>query len=235
MTTWQTVRALVPRRSAGLPPGQREVRTFPRFSDKPLRWPPPSGPVELSISIEGEPITHLTGDQLATMDQAEQVGDLHCVTTWTYRGLRWQGVRLSSVLAPDMVAELPPFAVAHAADKQSVIFATDDLLMPDVLLATHLDGEPLDQRHGAPLRLISPSQYGYKNVKHLTAIDFRKHEPTSTLGPKEHLRARVALEERHASLPNWALRLPYRFMIVPTALAAERGLRTSPESDAAAQ
>ncbi len=58
--------------------------------------------------------------------------------------------------------------------------------------------------------------------------DFRKDKPASSVGPKEHLRARVALEERHATLPNWLLRIPYRLTIVPTALAAERGLRKSP-------
>ena len=84
------------------------------------------------------------------------------------------------------------------------------------------------ERHGAPLRFVSPRQYGYKNVKHLSRIDFRTAEPPSTLGPKEHLRARVAEEERHASLPNWAVRVPYRLTIVPTALAGDRGLRRSP-------
>lgn len=44
---------------------------------------------------------------------------------------------------------------------------------------------------------------------------------------KEHLRARVALEERHPTLPNWLLRVPYRLVIAPTALLAERSLERS--------
>ncbi len=220
---------LLPRRAAGLPPGQREVRAFPRFSDAPLRWPPAAAPISLTISVDGVERRTLTAEDLATYDTVEQTSDFHCVTTWTHRGLRWRGVRLGDVVTDVLGDELPPYLVASAADKVSSIYVTEDLAGPDVLLATHLDGEPLDAKHGAPLRLISPGQYGYKNPKHLIGLDFRSTQPTSTLGNKEHLRARVDREERHATLPNWAVRLPYRLAIIPTALAAERGLRNMPD------
>lgn len=223
-----TIRALIPRRAPDLPPGQGAVREFPRFSDKPLRWAPPITPIELGISVEGELRATLDRDALACFDPVEQVSDFHCVTTWSYQGLRWSGFRLRDVLRSVLGDELVPFAVAHAADGPGATFVIEDLLADDVLLATELDGEVLDRRHGAPLRLVAPSQYGYKNVKHLVGIDLRDTEPESMLGPKEHLRARVALEERHATLPNWAVRVPYRLTVIPTALAAERGLRNSP-------
>lgn len=218
-----------PRRASGLPPGQREVRSMPRFSDKPLRWAPAPGPVVLTVSVDGEQAGHLAGADWDRFERVEQVSDFHCVTTWSYRDLRWSGVRLIDVVSALVDGDLPEFMVAHAADRQSAIYVTDDVVQPDVLLATQLDGEPLSRRHGAPLRLVSPRQYGYKNVKHLVGIDFRSEEPSSTLGPKEHLRARVAEEERHATLPNWAVRVPYRLTVVPTALAGDRGLRRSPE------
>jgi len=219
---------LIPRRADGLPPGQRDVRAFPRFSDKPLRWAPAITPIELAISVEGSVVATLSEDELSGWPQVQQQNDFHCVTTWSYRGARWDGWRLADVIGAMLSKEPPAYAVATTADRHSAIFVTEDLLADDVLLATHLNGELLDRRHGAPLRLVCPQQYGYKSAKHVTAIDFRSTEPESTLGPKEHLRARVALEERHASLPNWLLRLPYRLTIVPTALAAERGLRNSP-------
>lgn len=224
------LRDLVPRRAAGLPPGQREVRVFPRFSDKPLRPAPPPAEIDLVVSIDGEEQTRLSAADLAAFEPIEQVSDFHCVTTWTYRGLRWGGVRLADVLA-SVADALPPYAVAHTADGLQAIFVKEDLLHDApggaVLLATHLDGAPLDAKHGAPLRLVSPHQYGYKNPKHLTRLDFRTERPASMLGPKEHLRGRVALEERHARLPNWAVRVPYRLLIAPTAIAGERGLRKS--------
>ncbi len=157
------------------------------------------------------------------------MSDFHCVTTWTYRGARWGGVRFSELAATVFDGATPTYLAAHAADRMSAIYVADDLDNDNVLLATKLNDQPLDRRHGAPLRLVSPDQYGYKNLKHLVGLDFRHEEPSSTLGPKEHLRARVAAEERHASLPNWAVKVQYRLSIIPTALVAERTLRSSPQ------
>lgn len=225
-----TIRELIPRRAQGLPPGQRDVRTFPRFSDNPLRAAPPMAPVALTVSIDGDPIRTLSADDLGRFDQVDQVSDFHCVTTWTYRDAHWGGVRFRELAATVLNGATPPYLVAHAADRMSAIYITDDLDNDNVLLATRLDDQPLDRRHGAPLRLVSPDQYGYKNIKHLVGLDFRHEEPTSTLGPKEHIRARVAAEERHSTLPNWAVKAQYRLSIIPTALVAERTLRSSPRS-----
>jgi DMSO/TMAO reductase YedYZ molybdopterin-dependent catalytic subunit len=41
----------------------------------------------------------------------------------------------------------------------------------DVMLAYEMDGKPLPREHGAPLRLIIPEMYGYKNVKWLSGIN----------------------------------------------------------------
>ncbi len=231
---------LIPRKAAGLPAGQREIRLFPRFSDQPLRPPPAIGPISLEVSLEGTVITKLGREELQRFDLVEQVEDFHCVTGWSSRGQRWRGYRLSAVISAALTTPSgetrtgypapPPFAVASAADGQQAVFNTEDLLADNVMLAVDLNGEPLDGRHGGPLRLVSPGQYGYKNIKHLTAIDFRHEQPASTMGPKEHLRARIDREERHATLSNRMIRIPYWLMIIPTVLAAERGLRRAPSA-----
>ena len=41
----------------------------------------------------------------------------------------------------------------------------------DVMLAYEMDGKPLPREHGAPVRLIIPQMYGYKNVKWLQGIN----------------------------------------------------------------
>lgn len=41
----------------------------------------------------------------------------------------------------------------------------------DTLLATHMNGEPLQPSHGNPLRLIVPGWYGVASVKWLTSIE----------------------------------------------------------------
>ena len=56
--------------------------------------------------------------------------------------------------------------------------AIEDAVAEDVLLvAERLDGRPLDSDHGAPVRLVSPNQYGFVSTKHLCRIDVRSADP----------------------------------------------------------
>jgi DMSO/TMAO reductase YedYZ molybdopterin-dependent catalytic subunit len=197
---------------------------MPRFSDNPF-LPPPSGPAEpaLEITLEGEVIARVTRDILEGLGSRDVMADFHCVTTWSVTDLVWRGVPLGEVLAAVGITDPPtPYVVAQGADGCWTAFVWEDVTADNVLVATHLGGAPLDARHGAPLRLVAPSQYGYKSVKHLASLDFRRDRPMA--GSKQHLRARVALEERHPRLPAWAVRLPYRTLIGPTARLSERTL-----------
>lgn len=219
-----------PRRASGLPPGQRLLRGFPRFADNPLRPPPLT--VSLQLDIEGEGLAAplvLKATDLAALPQRSQTTDFHCVTTWTTQCLHWQGVGMCDVwndIISPLLAEgaAPTFITVDGLDGHSAVFLLEDLLGPDVLIATSLNGHPLDRRHGAPLRLVSPGQYGYKSVKHLERLVLHNKEPRSILGSREHLRARVAFEERHKWLPAWTLRPVYRALIPITAVLAERSL-----------
>jgi DMSO/TMAO reductase YedYZ molybdopterin-dependent catalytic subunit len=51
-------------------------------------------------------------------------------------------------------------------------------LHPDTLLATEMNGEPLEPNHGFPVRLLVPGWYGVASVKWLTHIELVK-EPFS--------------------------------------------------------
>lgn len=226
--------ALWPRRSAGLPPGQRALAVFPRFSDKP-KMPPPemADAASLTLRADGLDDRVVTDEELDRLGHREQRSDFHCVTTWSHRDVRWGGVPIS-VLWTDIVepwlGALAPggFAIATGADRYQAVFHRADLLGDDVLLARTIDGVPLDAVHGAPLRLVSPSQYGYKSVKHLVSLELCVAEPPGRLGPKEHPRARVADEERHRRIPGRVLRLPYRVLVPVTALLAERSAASTP-------
>lgn len=213
-----------PRRHPGLPPGQRRLSSMPRFSDDPLKPPPPMPDTpSLEIAIEGKPFASLGSDDLNLLGPGDHKANFHCVTTWSMTGLTWTGVSLAAVLASVGIHEAPaPYARVRAGDRRSAYFLWDDLVADDVILATHLNGETLGARHGGPLRLVAPQQYAYKSVKHLVNMDFSDEAPRK-LG-KEHLRARVALEERHPRLPGRLLRVPYRLLVPPTAYLAERSL-----------
>ena len=186
---------------------------MPRFTDTPLR-PPPSIEAQPRITFTRErvPIASVGMSDLEAIGLREFVADFHCVTTWSVKGVTWTGVPLLEIFASlGIEADTNQYVVAVGSDHRRATFVWEDAVAPDVLLATQLNGVPLDARHGGPVRLVAPQQYGYKSVKHLLHIDLRPTAPNG-LG-KEHLRGRVALEERHPKLSSWVVRLPYRLQI----------------------
>ncbi len=45
------------------------------------------------------------------------------------------------------------------------------------MLALRHHGEPLDQFHGAPLRLATPNKYGIKTIKRIGVIRYSRERP----------------------------------------------------------
>jgi DMSO/TMAO reductase YedYZ molybdopterin-dependent catalytic subunit len=211
--------------STPLPTGQREAVTFHRFGLKQFaqRFPKETSTCALEILGKVTRELHLA-DALQGLPRVEQVSDFHCVTTWSYRALRWEGVRFIDFFTQIIQPQAAPHASAtlvalRGQDGARTAMLLEDLLAPDVLLADRLDGQPLSVDHGAPMRLIAPAHYGYKSVKHLSRIEFR--EPAagyrvSGLTFMDHPRARVAHEERGRVLPGWLLRYLYRPFIAST-------------------
>jgi DMSO/TMAO reductase YedYZ molybdopterin-dependent catalytic subunit len=208
-----------------LPPGQRERRDFPRFGIDKFATRFPKDAQTAVLQISGEVTTPLLLDNpLVGLPRVEQISDFHCVTTWSKRGLRWGGVRFSvfyeHVLLPRARPDLKATVfIVGAQDGARTTLLLEDLLAEDVLLADTLDGQPLTVEHGAPLRLVAPSQYGYKSMKHLARLsihfDDAMFRPSAFLF-MDHPRARVMLEERGRFFPGWFLRWLYRPLIGPT-------------------
>ena len=154
-----------------LPPGQRESPVFHRFGLTPFATRFPRETVKQALRISGVVAAELDlDDPLAGLPRIEQVSDFHCVTTWSVRGLRWEGVRFNDfyhqVLAPRARPDKAATLVAlKAQDGARTGMLLGDLLDDSVLLADRLDGAPLSVDHGAPLRLVAPKHYGYKSVK----------------------------------------------------------------------
>ena len=208
-----------------LPPGQRESAAFHRFGLTQFATRFPKDSSARALQVIGSVANELRlVDALAGLPRVEQISDFHCVTTWTYRALRWEGVRFrdfySMVVSPDAGPNPDATLVAlRGQDGARTGMLLEDLLSPNVLIADHLNGEPISVDHGAPLRLVAPDHYGYKSIKHLSQIEFRLRASgyrVSGLRAMDHLRARVALEERGRVLPGWLLRYLYRPLIPST-------------------
>jgi DMSO/TMAO reductase YedYZ molybdopterin-dependent catalytic subunit len=111
--------------------------------------------------------------EVAALPGDEQVSDFHCVTGWSVAGVRWEGIRPTTVL--DLVSPLPraryvSFVSLEAPYADQITL--DQFRLEDVMLARGMDGRPLSRVHGAPLRVVIPQMYGYKGVKWLSEIRF---------------------------------------------------------------
>ncbi len=180
----------------------------------------------MALEVRGEGAASCTVGvpELESIPRREQSSDFHCVTTWTAVGLRWSGWLFADVWRQLILPRCASaadcnFVVLKARDGYVTSLLLADLLHGDVLLADRLDGRPLDVAHGAPLRLIAPKHYGYKNVKHLSAIEcHRARVPYRAAGFAfmDHPRARVAEEERGRGIPAVLLRSIYRPLVGST-------------------
>lgn len=206
-----------------LPKGQIERMDFPRFGvwDYADFEAPVSEDYSLQLAGDINPIT-INQSDLATLERVEQVSDFHCVTTWTYRNVHWSGYRFQDVYEQIIRPQLPSgmtikLVALRGMDRYKATLPLDDILANDVLLADRLDNKPLPAKHGAPLRLVAPAHYGYKNIKHLQKIEFWQDENSYRTIPifrlMMHPRARIAHEERARLLPGWVYRYLYRPLI----------------------
>ncbi len=108
---------------------------------------------------------------LLALPQIEDTSDFHCVTTWSRLDLRWEGVRLSTLLALAMPDDDATHLLAHGSDSYTTNLPLEEALKDDVLLAHTVDGEPLPAEHGGPLRMITPQLYAWKGSKWLCRLE----------------------------------------------------------------
>lgn len=183
-----------------LPPGQRLA---PTWSSSTYGKVPQLDARTWSLTVGGATADgrqhRLDHEALAHLPRVEVTGGLHCVDRHTVPGLRWSGVRLREVVALAPPGEGARYAVLAATRGYASAVQLEDLLHPDSLLATHVDGEPLTPEHGWPARAVLPHLYGFKGPKWLVEITY--HEvPQQGYWERHgyHPRGRVALEERWA-------------------------------------
>ena len=113
----------------------------------------------------------LSYDELLALPRVEQVSDFHCVTGWSVADVRWAGVRFQDLLeAAGPLPEARALSFVSAERPYVDSLTLEQAYLNDVLLAYEMDGKPLSRPHGAPIRVVIPDMYGYKNVKWVERI-----------------------------------------------------------------
>ena len=144
------------------------------------------------LKIDGlvEKPLRLSYDELKAFPHVNQVSDFHCVEGWSVKDIRWGGFRFSEIMKRVKTKPDARFVVFHSLGKTespagglnhyAESFTIEELLDPqkDRLLALSMDGKPLPHDHGAPLRVVSPYDLGYKGSKFVERIEFaRERQP----------------------------------------------------------
>jgi DMSO/TMAO reductase YedYZ molybdopterin-dependent catalytic subunit len=113
----------------------------------------------------------------SALPRAKETVDFHCVEGWPVSGLVWAGVRPADLLA--LARPLPRGTFARFIAHDGHYFDTLSMAQLDdgySLLADSLDGAPLPPDHEGPLRLVVPTQLGYKSVKFVNRIEVVDHQ-----------------------------------------------------------
>ena len=205
-----------------LPPGQKETNLFPRFGLPQYANRFPKEVDKIRIFIGGDLEEFVIAEDLRSLPRMSQVSDFHCVTTWSKLNLNWSGYRFSdfykTFILPK-VSDKITFVVLKAQDGYKTSLPLKDLMQQNVMLADKLDNKPLSLEHGAPIRIVAPDHYGYKNLKHIKCIEFyieRQEVKQGYLSFMDHPRARVAKEERASKGFGILYRWLYKFGINST-------------------
>ena len=150
-----------------------------------------------SVRIEG--MAKKTGDMpLDDLLRPSRVEDrtyrFRCVEAWS-AVIPWRGIPLADVIrraeplpSARYVEMTTLFDPAQMPGQRSATInwpyteglRLDEALHPLAFLATGMYGKPLPNQNGAPLRLVVPWKYGFKNIKAIVKLKFTDRQPTST-------------------------------------------------------
>ena len=158
-------------------------------------------------------------EDLLAMELEERIYRMRCVEAWSMV-IPWVGMSFSKVVSlvePTSKAKYVKFtSVARPEEMPGVRsrildwpytegLRMDEAMHPLTLLTLGMYGETLPNQNGAPVRIVTPWKYGFKNAKSIVRIDFVSEQPRTawmTAGANEYgFYANVNPEVDH---PRWS-------------------------------
>ena len=166
-------------RAAGVrgPGGGGGTGAFDLLTSFPVRSiedEPETSAAEWVVEVDGlvERPLRIVRTDWARLPRFEQTVDFHCVEGWSVPDVAWGGVTPAALLDEAGARPEGTHVVFHAAGGEYVDSLPMDLVRhPQTVLADTMDGEPLERKHGGPLRLVVPAQLAYKSVKWVTRLE----------------------------------------------------------------
>jgi sulfoxide reductase catalytic subunit YedY len=158
------------------------------------------------VRVEGlvrNPKVFEIDDLIRSMPLEERLYRFRCVEAWAM-AVPWTGFPFSALIKVVEPKSEARFVKLTTFLDRTVAFGqlrfwypwpyVEGLTMEEAtnelaILATGIYGKPLPKQHGAPIRLITPWKYGFKNIKSIVSIEFVKDRPKTfweTVGPDEY-------------------------------------------------
>jgi DMSO/TMAO reductase YedYZ molybdopterin-dependent catalytic subunit len=154
-----------------LPPGQVWGKKFVIYAALGI---PRVDPQLWSLRVDGlvnSPVDY-TYKQLISGSLTSYTRSFHCVTKWTIRDAKWEGVPIRALVDPAGPSQKAKWVMFHCVDGYTAPVSVGDALQNDALVALKINGEPLTAEQGFPARPFMPNLYGWKSAKWLNRIEF---------------------------------------------------------------
>jgi len=137
------------------------------------------GWADYRLSIDGlvaHPVA-LTYEQLLGLPKQQQITQHFCIQGWSGVA-EWAGVPMRAIC--DLVSPMPnarwvvfySFSEGPEGGRYYDCHPITSMSHDLTILAYEMNGEPLNESHGAPLRLRNEVELGFKQVKWIEAIEF---------------------------------------------------------------
>ncbi len=124
---------------------------------------------------DGDILDELPLDHFRELPQSDLVIEHKCIEGWS-NITHWRGARFRDFHEPyaDRIGDATYVGMETPDGDYYVGWDLDAILHPQTMLALEQNGQPLDQDHGAPLRLATPNKYGIKTIKRIKTIRYRR-------------------------------------------------------------
>jgi len=149
-------------------------------------------PWKIEITGECHSPTTLDLDDLFRFEHEERLYHFRCVERWAMN-VPWSGFPLHKLLErvqPTSAAQYVRFETALNPEQMPGVTAAnwypwpyqealrlDEAMHELSMVVTGVYGDPLLRQHGAPVRIIVPWKYGYKNPKSIVKIELVREKP----------------------------------------------------------
>lgn len=132
----------------------------------------------------------LSLDAIKALPRVDMVTELKCIEGWSVV-VKWAGARFTDFMRAyppqtisgdpfdfDSSDDFPPYVGMTTPDGGYYVgLDMESMLHPQTLLCYEMNGSPLSDKHGAPLRLVIPVKYGVKNIKRIGTIGYSARRP----------------------------------------------------------